>query len=139
MAAPPSTRIRRPLVLGWLAVIIGATLAVLQRGKIRSFVLPLVSDQVWRVPGLRAAMAKGWERKYRELEARELPAGAVVMLGDSITDYADWASLVPDVVLHNHGMAGDDTAGVLRRLHLVTRSSPSDVFLMIGTNDLGKG
>ena len=41
--------------------------------------------------------------------------------------------------MHNHGIGGDDTVGVLRRLDLVTRAQPAKVFLMIGTNDLGKG
>ena len=65
--------------------------------------------------------------------------GDVVMLGDSITEGGDWATLFPRTQVHNHGIGGDDTVGVLRRLDLVTRAQPAKVFLMIGTNDLGKG
>jgi lysophospholipase L1-like esterase len=118
------------------ACVIGV--AILQRARVRTFVLPRVSDQAWRLPGLRTAMSRSWERKYRQLQDRKLPRGAVVMLGDSITEFADWVSLIPDVEVHNHGIGGDDTIGVLRRLHLVTQAAPSAVFLMIGTNDLGK-
>ncbi len=65
--------------------------------------------------------------------------GDIVMLGDSITEGADWATLFPQIRVHNHGIGGDDTVGVLRRLDLITRTRPAKVFVMIGTNDLGKG
>ena len=65
--------------------------------------------------------------------------GDVVMLGDSITEGADWSALLPGVRIHNHGIGGDDTDGVLRRLALVTDRRPGKVFVMIGTNDIGKG
>jgi lysophospholipase L1-like esterase len=105
----------------------------------RAIVLPRISDNAWRIPGLNMAMSRSWNRKYKELAATELRPGSIVMLGDSITEFADWSSLLPDVQIDNHGIGGDDTYGVLRRLHLVTSAQPAQVFLMIGTNDLGKG
>ena len=49
------------------------------------------------------------------------------------------AGVVSAGSVHNQGIGGDDTAGVLRRLALVTDRRPGKVFLMIGTNDIGKG
>ena len=45
----------------------------------------------------------------------------------------------PGFAIHNQGIGGDDTDGVLRRLALVTDRRPGKVFVMIGTNDIGKG
>ena len=85
------------------------------------------------------SMRRSWERKAAQLASQTLPPDSVVMLGDSITEFADWPTLLPGATVHNHGIGGDDTLGVLRRLHLVTDAKPAQVFLMIGTNDLGKG
>jgi len=69
------------------------------------------------------------------------PSPAVVYLGDSLTDWINleeyWRSTAGPVV--NRAIAGDTTAGVLRR---VARSFPNGAavcFLMIGYNDLSQG
>jgi len=80
-----------------------------------------------------------WSRKYAALAAVEIQEDSVIMLGDSITEGGKWQELFPDHTLHNQGISGDDTFGVLRRVDLVTRSRPRKVFVMIGTNDIGKG
>lgn len=66
-------------------------------------------------------------------------AGSTVFLGDSITAGAEWSVMFLGVDAHNRGISGDVTADVLARLDEVTRASPSRIFLLIGTNDLGHG
>lgn len=72
---------------------------------------------------------------------RSLPErpGAIIFLGNSITDGGEWAELTgrPDVL--NRGISSDVTRGVLERLDEVVRHQPQKVFLMIGTNDLARG
>ncbi|NYZ67548.1 hypothetical protein H0A36_16145 [Endozoicomonas sp. SM1973] len=58
-----------------------------------------------------------------------------VMLGDSITDDAEWHELFPDYSIVNRGIGGDTIAGVLNRLELIP-SDTKQVFLMLGTNDI---
>jgi lysophospholipase L1-like esterase len=128
------------------AVVIGAAMALLVvarrrqlADRLRRFLLPRLVDVAWDLPYLGRAMTKSWDRRYEELQALEMQPGDIVMLGDSITEFGDWQQLLPGVRVHNHGIGGDDTYGVLRRLDLVTRAQPGTIFLMIGTNDLGKG
>jgi lysophospholipase L1-like esterase len=60
----------------------------------------------------------------------------VVMLGDSLTERAQWNEITGCRFVANRGIGGDDSAGLLRRLDAVTRLRPGAVFLMIGVNDL---
>ena len=100
---------------------------------------PLIADHAWQLPGLALLMDRGYRRRVELFASYDVQPGDVVMLGDSITEGADWPALFPGVRIHNEGIGGDDTDGVLRRLALVTDGRPGKVFVMIGTNDIGKG
>ncbi|MFH5833667.1 GDSL-type esterase/lipase family protein [Halalkalibaculum sp. DA3122] len=63
----------------------------------------------------------------------------IIFLGDSITDGNEWAELFGSPRLKNRGISGDVTDGILYRLSEVTESSPAQVFIMIGVNDLARG
>jgi len=43
-----------------------------------------------------------------------------VMLGDSLIEYGSWSRLFPNIKIANRGVAGDETLGVLSRVHLIT-------------------
>jgi lysophospholipase L1-like esterase len=76
--------------------------------------------------------------RYSMLAA--FPARAeVVMLGDSLTEVADWRAMLPDLDVANQGISGDTTAGLLLRLDLVRQARPRVVAIMIGVNDLQEG
>ncbi|MDR7869043.1 MAG: GDSL-type esterase/lipase family protein [Sporomusaceae bacterium] len=64
------------------------------------------------------------------------PARPVVFLGDSITYGGDWEDLFPATLVENRGIGGDTTLGLLNRLDQVIALKPSQIFLMIGMNDL---
>jgi lysophospholipase L1-like esterase len=64
------------------------------------------------------------------------PNHPVIFLGDSITDEGEWSKLFPSSPVENRGIGGDTTLGVLNRLNQITASNPTEIFLMIGTNDL---
>lgn len=63
----------------------------------------------------------------------------VVMLGDSITEWAHWHELMPSVRVANRGISGDVTQGMLQRLDGVVSTNPKQVFFMAGVNDLSLG
>jgi lysophospholipase L1-like esterase len=62
-------------------------------------------------------------------------AGGVVMLGDSLTDLAEWQEYLPGKKIFNRGVSGDNTYGILKRLDLLP-AKPDAIFIMAGANDL---
>jgi len=60
----------------------------------------------------------------------------LVFLGDSLTDFHNWANFGKH---HNAGIAGDTTDGLLYRLHYTLEKKPKTLVLMIGINDLLQG
>lgn len=61
----------------------------------------------------------------------------IMMLGDSITDEGEWSELW-GMVVHNRGISGDTTSGVLDRLYTIN-TNIKRVFIMIGVNDIMRG
>ena len=62
----------------------------------------------------------------------------IVMIGDSITDSAEWNEMFPNVSIVNRGISGDTTKGVLSRMESIYSTNAKKAFIMIGLNDLGK-
>ena len=69
-------------------------------------------------------------------ELTTIEMATVVMLGDSLTERAQWSEITGCYFVANRGIGADDTAGVLRRVDDVIRLKPLAVFLMIGVNDV---
>ena len=61
-----------------------------------------------------------------------------LFLGNSITENGHWEQRLDSLSVVNHGISGDLTFSVLKRLSLTIRHNPKTIFLMIGINDLGK-
>jgi len=64
--------------------------------------------------------------------------GAIVFVGNSITDGGEWNEFFPEFQVLNRGISGDVTEGVIFRLDAITALKPSKLFLKIGTNDLAR-
>jgi hypothetical protein len=62
----------------------------------------------------------------------------IIFLGDSIIDFCNWHELFGKYNIKNRGISGDIINGVIDRLEEIVESKPKKIFLMIGTNDLGK-
>lgn len=89
---------------------------------------------------------------YREclalFESQPASPGAIILLGDSLTEFADWDYLLkgstasPDLgvnrVVLNRGIAGDMIEGMILRLDELVRHNPSSIFLMAGCNNFVK-
>lgn len=67
---------------------------------------------------------------------RPTSSGAVVMLGDSLTDLGAWNEFFPSTRIINRGISGDNTFGILHRLDQISALKPRAIFLLVGTNDL---
>lgn len=62
----------------------------------------------------------------------------IVFIGNSITDYAEWAEIFNNPNVKNRGISGDVTMGLYDRLDPIIKGKPAKIFLMIGVNDLAK-
>lgn len=65
----------------------------------------------------------------------EVP-GAIVMLGNSLTERGCWSEYFPGTDILNRGIGGDIFAGMLDRVEEIMRNRPSKVFIMAGANDI---
>ena len=120
-------------LLIWLSVLLNilmVTAAILAAtGKLMPLLAPLIMTN----------MGTKYERLVSQFEGFTVQSGDVVFLGDSITQGGAWHELFPNRPVRNRGIGGDTTKGILNRLHQVTNGKPSQVFLLIGTNDLSFG
>ena len=85
---------------------------------------------------------KRWvERRSSWINRTDKDQGAVVFLGDSITQgWPDLSSYFPGMKSANRGIGADTTRGMLIRLQEdVIDLNPSAVVLLAGTNDLADG
>lgn len=90
---------------------------------------------VLRMPG-------GWEERRKEFwRRREEDRGAVVFVGDSITEWwTDLPAAFPGLPVANRGIAGDVSRGVLFRLgEDALDLEPRGIVILVGTNDLRVG
>jgi lysophospholipase L1-like esterase/acetyl esterase/lipase len=72
--------------------------------------------------------------QFRLIEDTE--TGEIIFLGDSITDFAEWADLFKNNKIKNRGISADKTFGILSRLDEVINRKPAKLFIMIGINDI---
>lgn len=63
----------------------------------------------------------------------------VVLLGDSLTQLADWPGLLRRERVAAQGMGGDTAGGLRARLDLVLAARPRLCAVMVGYNDLAQG
>lgn len=90
-----------------------------------------------------------YDNRVRAFKEQNLTWQHVVLLGDSITEGFDVTKHFPGRLVINRGIGADiignalpddDKRGILRRLdNSVFDCHPTDVFLLIGINDLGAG
>lgn len=107
-----------------------------------------IPDSDEGMPGVGPVRRYDWfrelwrERRSAWAEQRDRDRGALVFLGDSITQ--GWGDELggafPGVRVANRGISGDTTRGMLFRLEEdVLSLSPSGVVMLFGTNDLEEG
>lgn len=65
-----------------------------------------------------------------------LKKGQIVFFGNSITFAGKWKTYFPQQNPANRGISGDNTDGMLARIHEVIAAKPSKIFIMAGVNDI---
>lgn len=68
-----------------------------------------------------------------------LKEGQIVFLGNSLTQAGKWNEYFPQQNPANRGISGDNTLGMLGRLHEIIKAKPSKLFILAGINDISLG
>lgn len=63
------------------------------------------------------------------------PRADFVMIGDSLTEAAEWREMFPAVSIANRGISGDRTEDILRRMDAIFATGAKRAFVMAGFND----
>ena len=69
-------------------------------------------------------------------ELSDVKKADIIFVGDSITARGEWHEFFPEAIVLNRGIDSDVTEGVYNRLATIIEKSPSQIYLMIGINDL---
>lgn len=62
-----------------------------------------------------------------------------IMLGNSLTDGAEWNELFDNCHVKNRGIVGDIIPGFFERLEPILKGQPRKIFIMGGVNDISHG
>lgn len=114
-------------VLVGLSILLNICVAALFIGAANGYVPPAI---------LNLMSEPNHQRWLSQFDVLPIERGDVVLLGDSITRGGSWHELFPGSAVKNRGIGGDTSAGVLARLDQIVDGKPSQLFLLIGTNDL---
>lgn len=79
---------------------------------------------------------KHYIERMEYFKANPLKKGQIVFFGNSITEAGKWDTYFPKQQPANRGISGDNTEGMLARMHEVIASKPSKLFIMAGVNDI---
>lgn len=111
-----------------------------QRTIIRKMLLDIQTQNqiAGEIPAMdsRTYDSKHYQERMALFNTLAPVSGAIVFLGNSITERGQWHELFPRQIISNRGIGGDNVFGILARLDDIIASKPKKLFLMVGTNDL---
>lgn len=63
----------------------------------------------------------------------------IIMLGNSLTDGAEWNELLKNPNVKNRGIIGDIVQGLYERMEPILKGKPRKIFILSGVNDVSHG
>ena len=63
----------------------------------------------------------------------------IIMLGNSLTDGAEWNELLRNPHVKNRGIIGDIIQGLYERMEPILQGKPRKIFILSGVNDVSHG
>lgn len=79
---------------------------------------------------------KTYKDRILSFKKYPLSKGQIVFFGNSITFAGKWKTYFPKQNPANRGISGDNTDGMLARIHEIIIARPSKLFIMAGINDI---
>jgi len=106
----------------------------IQYGAILIIMTNVFADDFWT-----QAMNSHYSRRVSHFNNLPVRKGAIIFIGDSITEQCNWSELFDNPEIINRGIGGDVVDGVVKRIEFLKTSEPEALFLMIGINNLNRG
>ena len=103
-------------------------------GAILIIVTNIFAEDFWT-----QAMISHYSRRVSHFNNLPVKKGAIIFIGDSITEQCNWSELFDNPEILNRGIGGDVLEGVAKRLEFLKTSEPAALFLMIGINNMNRG
>lgn len=78
-----------------------------------------------------------YQQRMEYFAKTPIPKNAIIFLGNSITERAEWQELLADskYPVINRGIGGDNSFGILARMDEIINAKPKAIYLMDGIND----
>ena len=78
-----------------------------------------------------------YQQRMEYFNQTPIPKNAIIFLGNSITERAEWQELLADSKspVINRGIGGDNSFGILARMDEIVNAKPKAIYLMDGIND----
>lgn len=80
-----------------------------------------------------------YARRATLFELLPVYSSDIIMLGNSLTDGAEWNELFDNCHVKNRGIVGDIIPGFFERLEPILKGQPRKIFIMGGVNDISHG
>lgn len=80
-----------------------------------------------------------YDQRRSFFESMPASKNETILLGDSITNCANWEEIFSGQKVKNRGISGDITLGVLDRMDEIVKRQPKQIFILIGINDIALG
>lgn len=91
------------------------------------------------VAGVAVGAVIRWQRGQDATDRATIGPSTVVLLGDSLTEEGDWATLLPDRPVANRGYSGFTSDELVPVAGTVAAEQPRLVMVLAGTNDIRDG
>ena len=90
-------------------------------------------------PERTANQDKYYVRRASHFDELPVHRSDIIMLGNSLTDGAEWNELFNNPHVKNRGIIGDIVQGLYERMEPILQGQPSKIFILSGVNDVSHG
>lgn len=101
--------------------------------------VPAAVTPHWQLPANHVNHDKYYARRATHFGTLPIDTNDIVMLGNSLTDGAEFAELFNNANVKNRGIVGDIIQGYIDRLEPITAGHPAKIFILGGVNDVSHG
>ena len=90
-------------------------------------------------PARTANQDKYYVRRATHFDDLPVYRNDIIMLGNSLTDGAEWNELLRNPHVKNRGIIGDIIQGLYERMEPILKGKPKKIFILSGVNDVSHG